>query len=94
MDSLTVLAVDDRARGGHVGAKSFVENALGATFRLDGALDVPNVGVLLGHLGAVEPRVKHLHRDVPNLELLGQETAHDVCGDPRHVVAVVAMELV
>ena len=39
------------------------------------------MGVLLGHLGAVEP-------------LLGQETAHDVCGDPRHVVAVVAMELV
>ena len=48
-DLQAVLAVDELARGAEAALQHLVKHALGPHLDLDGALDIPDVGVLGGH---------------------------------------------
>mmetsp|Transcript_29333 Transcript_29333/g.65676 ORF Transcript_29333/g.65676 Transcript_29333/m.65676 type:complete len:228 (-) Transcript_29333:463-1146(-) len=89
-DKESVLAVDKLSRFLHAHLADLVQHTLRALGGGDRALDVPDVLVLLGHLRAVEPGVKHHHRHAFGLEFFGEESGGHVARGATHVVPVVA----
>ena len=88
-DAQAVLAVDVAPSVGDVGEVDLVQHALGAHARIHGALNVPNVRVLRGHVGAVETGVQDSHGDAFALEFVRGKHACHVGGCFGHVMAVV-----
>mmetsp|Transcript_55823 Transcript_55823/g.141981 ORF Transcript_55823/g.141981 Transcript_55823/m.141981 type:complete len:202 (-) Transcript_55823:655-1260(-) len=89
-DLQAIFAIDELTRALHAAGTHLVQHALRADVRLHGPLPVPDLGVLGGHLRAVEARVQEHDRNALRAELLRHEDGPDVTGRAAHMVAVVA----